>query len=110
MVMIEFVVIIQMRFAASRARRGNVVRPTPNMNIQGGMTDRLIGPRSRPKKRHDEKKGKERKERRERARGPRGRKRRNATGSLSPFSRLVNRRERLWVREDLHSEQMEIFW
>jgi len=61
--MIELVVIIQMRVAASRARRGDVVWPTAK-NVQGVH---LTGPRSRLKERHEEKKGKER---RERARRP----------------------------------------
>lgn len=60
MIVIERVVIIQVRLAASRARRGGVgVRPTANMNIQGGMTFRLTGLRSRLNERHEERKGKE---------------------------------------------------
>jgi hypothetical protein len=66
MVMIGSVVIIHMRMVASRARRDDV-KPPANMNIQGGMTIRLMGPRSRLKERHEERKGKER---RERARRP----------------------------------------
>jgi uncharacterized transporter YbjL len=64
MAMIELVVMIQMRIVTSRARRGGVVGRTADMNIQGGMTVRLVGLRSR-QERHDEKerKGKERKER-----------------------------------------------
>lgn len=54
--MIEPVVIIHVRFVASRARRGDGVRPPANKNIQGGMTFRLTGLRSRLNERHEEKK------------------------------------------------------
>jgi len=68
LVIIEPVVIIHVLMGDSRARRGGGgVRPPANVNIQGGMTFRLVGPHSRPKERHEEKKGKER---RERARRP----------------------------------------
>jgi hypothetical protein len=101
------VVIIHVRIAASRARRV-IVRSTANMNIQGGMKFRLTGPHSRPKERHEGKrKGKERSEKR--ARRPEVGRERTAAGPLGPFSRLRNGRECLWVREDLHSEQMDIF-
>lgn len=112
MVMIKLVVIIHMmRIAASRARRGHDVRCTAKMNIQGGMTVRLMGLHSRLKERHEGKEGKERKKKRKEREGQkaRGRKRRTAAGPLNPFSRLLNRRGCLWVREDLHSEQMENF-
>ena len=96
MVMIELLVIIQMRIAASRARRGVVVRRTAKKNIQGGMTIRLKGPRSRQNERHEERKGKEKEKKRERARWPEGRKKERtaAAGPLSPFSRLV---EEAWM-------------
>lgn len=72
--MVWIVVIIHVRFAASRARR--VMRPT---NIRGEMPFHLMGLRSRLKERHEERKGK---------RGPEGqsRRRRTAAGPLSPFS------------------------
>jgi hypothetical protein len=80
------VVIIHVRMmVASRARRDDV-KPTANMNIQGGMTIRMTGLRSRLKERHDEKKGKEK---RERARRPDVERERTAAGPLNPFSRLV---------------------
>jgi len=66
--------LIQVRIAVSRARRVDG-RFT---NIQSEMTFHLMGPRSRLKERHEERKGKGQK-----ARGRRGR---TATGPLSPFS------------------------
>jgi hypothetical protein len=92
--MIEPIVIIHVRFAHSRTRRV-IVRPTANMNIQGGMTFRLTGPHSRLKERHEETRGKERRE----GQKAKQRKRRTAAGPLNPFSRLVNGRGCLWVRE-----------
>lgn len=111
MVMIELLVIIQMRVAASRARRGVVVRRTAKKNIQGGMTIRLKGPRSRQNERHEERKGKE-KEKRER--GPDGqrvekKKEPQLLVHSARFHVWLKRRGCLWVREDLHTEQMEIF-
>jgi len=97
MVIIELVVIIQMRIAASRARRGDGVRRTAKMNIQGGgMTIRvMMGPRSRQNERHGEKRGG--KERRERARRPEIEKEEpQLLGPRSPFSRLVEYR-RGWL-------------
>jgi uncharacterized transporter YbjL len=89
MVLIELVVMIQMTIVASRARRGGVVGRTANMmNIQGGMTVRLVGLRSR-QERHEEKR-KERNGKEREGQKARGRKRRTAAaGPLSPFSRLV---------------------
>jgi hypothetical protein len=92
------VVIIHVRIAASRARRV-FVRPTANMNIQGGMKFRLKGPHSRLKERHEEKERK----RSERGQKARRQKKGTAAGPLAPFSPLGNRRGCLWVREDLHS-------
>jgi hypothetical protein len=60
-VVIAELVIIHVRMAVSRTRRGaNALRPMAA--IQGGMTRRLMGPHSRLKERHEE--------RREGARGP----------------------------------------
>jgi len=96
--MIRPIVIIHVRIVASRARRDDVRRPTTNMNIQGGMTFRLMSPHSRLKERHE---GKEKEKERERARRARGRKKKNRSWSqLSLFSRPVNKRGCLWVREE----------
>ena len=97
--MIEKVLIV-----SSRAGRDGRVRLTTN--IQGGMTLRLMGPHSRLKESHEERKGKEN--------GPRGQKlkegKRNRTVALlSPFSRLVNGCGCMCVREDLHNEQIGNF-
>jgi len=104
-VLIEvIVIIIQVRKVASRARRG----ATTNMIIQGGMAFRLMGLRSRLEERHEERKEKEREER---ARRPEVEKRKNRGWSThsAPFSRSVNGRRCLWVREDLHNEQTGMF-
>jgi hypothetical protein len=50
-------VIIQVRIAASRARRDDFVRPPAHMNVQG------MGPHSRLKERHGKRKESERRER-----------------------------------------------
>lgn len=82
MVMVDsiVVIIIHVRIAASRARRV-LVRPTANMNIQGGMKFRLKGPHSRLKERHE---GKERKKN-ERGQKARRRKKGTAAGPLARF-------------------------
>jgi hypothetical protein len=93
-VVIELVVIIiQVRLAASRARRRVGVGRTANMNIQGGMTFRLMGLRSRLNERHG---GKE-KEKSETARRPEVEREEPQLVPLSPFSRLENRRGWLFV-------------
>jgi hypothetical protein len=109
-VVIELVVIIiQVRLAASRARRGVGVGTTANMNIQGGMTFRLMGLRSRLDERHGEGKGKE-KERSETARRPEvEREEPQLVHSARFHVWRIGVVVCLWVREDLHSEQMEIF-
>ena len=93
--------VVELVMVSSRARRDDRVRPVGN--IQGGMTLRLMGPHSRPKERHEERKGE----------GPEGQKlkrERNRTASLlSPFSRLVNKCGGMGVREGLHNEQMGNF-
>ncbi len=73
--------IIQVRIAASRARRDDFVRPPAHMNIQARMTFRLMGPHSRLKERHRERKEKER---RERAKRPEVEEGKNRSWSTQP--------------------------
>jgi len=81
-VKVDFIVIIQVRIAASRARRRDDVRPTANVNmIRGGLTFRLKGPHSRLNETHEERRGYEKKER---ARGPEVEGEKNRSWSTQP--------------------------